>query len=159
MTTRDPRSWWDYKVASHMQRAWFDSFPPRSSTYLPSWGWETAPISFSPHLGFDRFRVDNCKSRQQKPAVQLSAALRAKAAHGSPITGFLFGNRHSLMLTCFWVCLTELSPRNHSRKVHDKGRDCPLQDTKAAQGCWVWPRKFLSMSCLQPEAPPHLSLP
>lgn len=86
-----------------MQRALFDSFSPRSCTYLSSWGWETAPISFSPHLGSDTFGMDNCKSRQQKPAVQLSAAHRAKAAHGCPTTGFLFGSRQSLMLTCFWA--------------------------------------------------------
>lgn len=50
------------------------------------------------------------------PAVQLSAAHRAKAAHSSPITGFLSGNRHSLMITCFWVCLMKLSLCNCSRK-------------------------------------------
>lgn len=99
-----------------MQRAWFNSFPPRSCTYLSSWGWETASISFSPHWGFNRFGMDNCKSRQQKPAVQLSAAHHAKAAHSSPITGFLSGNRHSLMITCFWVCLMKLSLCNCSRK-------------------------------------------
>lgn len=106
ITRRDPGSQWDYKAASHRQRGWFDSFPPRSCTYLSSWGWEAVPISFPPHLGSDRFGVDNCKPRQQKAAVHCSAARRAKAAHGSPTTGFLFGTHQCSRVSgpVWWSC-------------------------------------------------------
>lgn len=62
---------WDGQAVGHTQRAWFESFPPRSCTALSSQGWQTAPSSFYLHLRSNGFKADNCMSRWHNPAVPL----------------------------------------------------------------------------------------
>lgn len=130
-----------------MQRAWCDSFPPRSCTSLSSWGWETAPISFSPRSGLDRFGVTiaSAASRSQLSSWVLHSAKQPTAVQASSLAAAVIN------VPVFLACLMELSLCIHSRSGARGGQRW-LQDTKAAQSCCVWPHKC-PCSCPWPCLP------